>query len=276
MKFMKNFKRILAVAAAAAAAVACTPKEKVLVLYYSQTGNTRAVAEKICALTRADIEEITAVDPYSGTYEETINRCLAERESGALPEVNPVESDLSQYDIIFLGYPVWFGTCARPVLSFLNNESLAGKKIVPFCTFGSGGLKSSIDDINALQGEAVVEEGFGIRAARMQAMERELEEFLKAHGYVEGEFTKLDEFGEMRPASEEEAAIFDEAVAGYRMINARATEVASRAIPGGTEYLFTAVDLPREGEEPAENPHTMQVYVTAADGAAPEFTQVVR
>lgn len=276
MKFMKSIKKILTVAAAAAATVACTPAEKVLVLYYSQTGNTRAVAEQICSLTGSDIEEIAAVDPYSGSYEETINRCLAERSSGALPEINPVESDLSKYDVIFLGYPVWFGTCARPVLTFLNGESLAGKKIVPFCTFGSGGLKSSAEEIAALQGDAIVETGFGIRAARMQAMERELEEFLKANGYIEGEFTRLDEFSEARPASEAEAAIFDEAVAGYRMINARAMQVASRAIPGGTEYLFTAVDLPREGEEPAENLHTMQVYVTAADGAAPEFTQVVR
>ncbi len=273
---MKSLKRILTAAVVTAAAIACTPKEKVLVLYYSQTGNTRAVAEKICSLTGADIEEITAVDPYSGTYEETINRCLRERESGALPEINQVESDLSQYDVIFLGYPVWFGTCARPVLTFLGEESLAGKKIVPFCTFGSGGLKSSTDDIKALQGASQVAPGFGIRAARMQAMEAELDRFLKERGYIAGEVVKLDEFGRMHPASEAEAAIFDEAVAGYRMISARASQVASRSIPGGTEYLFTAVDLPREGEEPADNPRTMQVYVTVADGAAPEFTQVVR
>ncbi len=276
MNFMKSLKRILTAAVVTAAAIACTPKEKVLVLYYSQTGNTRAVAEKICSLTGADIEEITAVDPYSGTYEETINRCLKERESGALPEINQVESDLSQYDVIFLGYPVWFGTCARPVLTFLGGESLAGKTIVPFCTFGSGGLKSSTDDIKALQGASQVAPGFGIRAARMQAMEAELDRFLKEKGYIAGEVVKLDEFGRMHPASEAEAAIFDEAVAGYRMISARASQVASRSIPGGTEYLFTAVDLPREGEEPADNPRTMQVYVTVADGAAPEFTQVVR
>lgn len=273
---MKSLKRILTAAVVTAAAIACTPKEKVLVLYYSQTGNTRAVAEKICSLTGADIEEITAVEPYSGTYEETINRCLRERESGALPEINQVESDLSQYDVIFLGYPVWFGTCARPVLTFLGGESLSGKTIVPFCTFGSGGLKSSTDDIKALQGAFQVAPGFGIRAARMQAMEAELDRFLKERGYIAGEVVKLDEFGRMRPASEAEAAIFDEAVAGYRMISARASQVASRSIPGGTEYLFTAVDLPREGEGPADNPRTMQVYVTVADGAAPEFTQVVR
>ena len=75
--------------------------------------------------------------------------------------------------------------------------------------------------------------------------------------------------------SAEEAAIFDAAVDGYPMIHAQAVTVASRALPSGSEYLFTAEDLPRE-DKPDMPVGKMQVYVTVADGQAPVFTKVIR
>ena len=116
---------------------------KNLVLYYSQTGATEAVAQEIQSLLGADIESIEIQDPYSGTYGETIARVSQERENGTLPEVLPLKSDLSKYDVIFLGYPIWFGTYAPPIASLVKEYDFAGKKIVTFCTFGSGGLDSS-------------------------------------------------------------------------------------------------------------------------------------
>ena len=118
-----------------------------MVLYYSQTGATRAVAEEIARMTGADIESIDVVQPYDGTYQETILRCNEERANGVLPELAPLKSDLSDYDLIFLGYPIWYGGCAHPVLSLLKNTEVGEKTIVPFCTFGSGGLESSYSDI---------------------------------------------------------------------------------------------------------------------------------
>ena len=96
-----------------------------------------------------------------------------------------------------------------------------------------------------------------------------------AGGFLPGDYTPLPAFSASHPVSAEEAALFDAAVGDYPMINANAIEVASRAIDGGTEYLFTAADKPREGMA-QENMVRFQVYVTALDGAAPEFTQVVR
>ena len=184
--------------------------------------------------------------------------------------------NLANYDVIFLGYPVWFGTYAPPMGAFLNQFDLSGKKIVPFCTFGSGGLDSSIKDLKEKQPNAEVLAGYGVRAARMKAVPNEVDQFLKAGGFIEGEFTKLDEFPEAHAVSEEEASIFNTAVGDYPMIHAKASTVSSRTIPGGTEYLFTAVDLPREGAPQAQPAGEMKVYVTALDGATPEFTQVVR
>ena len=266
---MKSMIWMLAILAALLAAVSCGPKKtapRVLVLYYSQTGNTQAVADEIAAKLGADIEEIAAVDPYDGTYQETIERGLAEREAGTLPEIEPLKADIAAYDFIFLGFPVWFGTYAPPVAAWLNSVDLSGKKVVPFCTFGSGGLDSSVRDLKEKQPGADILPGYGVRAARLAAVPKELDRFLIENGFLEGEYTKLEEFPEQHPVTEEEAAIFDAAVKDYPMINAKAATVASRTLPDGIEYLFTAVDRNRD----------MKVYVTVAEGEDPVFTQVVR
>ena len=268
---------VIATATMMLTAVSCGQKKdaKVLVLYYSQTSNTEQVANEIASRLNADKEAIVAVNPYDGDFHATIERCLQEREQGILPEIQPVAANLDDYDVIFLGYPVWFGTFAPPVITWLNSVDLSGKTIVPFCTFGSGGLDSSMRDLAAKQPNANILPGYGVRAARLAAMSKEIDQFLKANGFLDGEYAVLPEFGEQHEVSAEESAIFDAAVDGYPMLHAKATKVAVRAIPDGTEYLFTAVDLPREGapEMPA---HELQVYVTVANGEAPVFTQVVR
>ena len=281
---MRNINLFLVLAAVTLTAVSCgtkkeTPKEeapKMLVLYYSQTGNTKAVAEEIANKLGADIEEITMVDPYDPDFQATINRCMKEREQEILPTINPVKADLANYDVIFLGYPVWFGTYAPPVITFLKDADLSGKKIVPFCTFGSGGLESSVKDLVAAEPHAEVLPGYGVRAARLEAMPKEVDNFLKACGFLEGEYTQLAEFPEQHEVSADEAAIFDAAVDGYPMIHAKAKTVATRTLPDGTEYLFTAVDLPREDNPKMPPAGEMQVYVTVANGAAPIFTKVIR
>lgn len=264
--------------AAMIAATSCGQKKeapKVLVLYYSQSDNTKAVAQEISTALGADLEEIVPVEPYNGTYDETIQRCIREREEEILPKIQPVQADISAYDVVFIGYPVWFGTCALPMLSCLNEIDLSGKKVVPFCTFGSGGLFSSAADIAKKQPEAEVLPGYGVRAARMMAMPEEVDQFLKANGFLEGDYVKLEEFSETHAVSEEESAIFDAAVEGYSMLSATASKVASRKIPGGTEYQFIALTAPRQAT-PESKMVEITVYVTVKDGEAPVFTQVVR
>lgn len=262
-------------------AASCGQKKeapKVLVLYYSQTDNTKAVAQEISTALGADMEEVVPVEPYSGTYEETIQRCIREREGDILPDIQPIKSNIADYDIVFVGYPVWFGTCALPMLTCLGEIDLAGKKVVPFCTFGSGGLVSSTADIVKKQPQAEVLPGYGVRAARMAAMPEEIDQFLKAGGFKEGDFVKLEDFREAHAVNEEESAIFDAAVNGYRMLSAKASKVASRAIPAGTEYKFIALTPPR-GATPDSTEDLMveiTVYVIVKDGEAPVFTQVVR
>ena len=270
-------KKILLASAFVALTASCSPSKapKILVLYYSQTATTRAVAEEIGSRLGADIEALVPAVPYDGDFQATVNRGLKEREEGTVPEIQPLAANLEAYDYIFLGYPVWFGTYAPPIAGLLEAVNLDGKKIVPFCTFGSGGLDTSVKDLKAKLPNAEILPGYGVRAARIDAMPAEIDRFLKAGGFLEGEVPVLEEFSEVRPVTKEESAIFDAAVGDYPMIHAQAEEVSSRPVSGGTEYLFTARDLPRDPalEMPVS---TMKVYVLAEDGKAPVFTQVVR
>ena len=284
---MKNLK-LMVLATVTLVAVSCGPKKttqnveeektapKMLVLYYSQTSNTKVVAQEIATKIGADMEEIVPVQPYDGDFQTTIERSMQEREQGITPEIQPINADLSEYDVIFIGYPIWFGTYAPPVATFLNNVDLSGKKLVPFCTFGSGGLESSVKDLALAEPNAEILSGYGVRAARLEVVPKEIDQFLKANGFIEGDYVKLEEFPEQHPVSDEEAAIFDAAVGDYPMMHAKAVAVASRLIPDGVEYLFTAVDLPREDNPNMPPAGEMKVYVTALGEEMPVFTKVIR
>ena len=271
-------KQLLILAAAAILAVACAQEKgpKILVLYYSQTQTTQAVAEAIANALGADIEAIEAAVPYDGDFGATIARSQKEAAEGVVCEIKPLSVDVKDYDVIFLGYPIWFGTYAPPVAGLLNTVDLSGKKIVPFCTFGSGGLDTSVNDLKAKLPDAEILPGYGVRQARIDAAPAEVDYFLKANGFLAGDFTPLGEFSEAKPVTEEESAIFDTAVGSYPMLSAKAAEVASRAVPGGTEYLFTAQDTPRGPVAEDAPAHFIKVYVLAEEGKDPVFTQVLR
>ena len=288
---MRLLKLMMLAAVALMAVVSCTPKKgtskkespKVLVLYYSLTSNTQTVAQEIATRLKADIEEIALVEPYDTAFQATIDRCKADREKGILPEIKPLKANVADYDWIFIGYPIWFGTYAPPIASLLEKVDLSDKWVVPFCTFGSGGLESSAKDLAEKQPNAKILPGYGVRAARMAAMPKELEQFLKLYSpLMDKSKTSMDspfvpsDFPEQHPVSAEEAAIFDAAVNGYPMLNAKAKTVASRTILDGTEYLFTAMNQPRGDKGDMPPASEIKVYVTVEKGKTPEFTKVVR
>ena len=289
---MKPLKMIIGAAAVMVmTSTASLNAQKVLVLYYSQTSNTKAVAQEIATKLNADIEEVVAVNPYNEDFKATIERCMKEREAGTTPKIKPVKANIAKYDVIFLGYPIWFGTYAPPIATWLDKVDLSGKKVVPFCTFGSGGLESSVKDLASKQPKAEIIEGYGVRAARMDAMPNEVDQFLKANGFLKGSYVKLQDFSEQHAVSATEAAIFDGAVGDYPMMNAKAVSVATRPIPYGMEYKFTAVDKPRDnapmtpppgGDKPGKKdlklppPGEMTVFVIVANGEKPVFTKVIR
>lgn len=200
---MRNNILYAAVAATMTLASCGSEEVKPLILYYSQTGATEAVAQELQTATGADIESIELVNPYSGTYDETIARVSQEMEDGVLPELNPLKSDLSKYDVIFLAYPIWFGTYAAPIASLVKDYDFVGKKVVTVCTFGSGGVKPAVQDLKkALPKAVIAENNFGIRNARIGAAAKELNRFLVENAYIDGEVEVLPEYSELAPVTE--------------------------------------------------------------------------
>jgi len=249
-----------------------TKDTKTLVLYYSQTGATKTVAMELQKYLGADIDSIEAVEPYAGTFEETILRCQKEMEAGTLPELKPIATDISKYDTIYLGYPVWFGTYARPMMAFVKQAKLDGKVIIPFCTFGSGGLNTTSEALKADLPNATVLPGYGVRNARLSAVSKELDRFLKENHYIAGEVAPLPAFSEQKPVTDAEVEIFNQACGNYQFPLGTPLTVGSRQAENGTEYEFHVACKSMDGKEDA----TSVIYILVEEGQKTVFTQVVR
>lgn len=247
--------------------------QKTLILYYSQTGTTKTVAEELKQQLGADIEAIEAVEAYDGNFQETIQRCQREMQESKTSALKPLKSRLSDYDVIFLGYPIWFGTYAMPVTTLVKDNDFAGKTIVPFCTFGSGGLNTSSDALAKALPKAKIAVGYGVRTARVAAAPKELDRFLKENGYKAGTVEKLPEYSAQQPVTEAERSIFDAACSSYQFPLGSPKTVGKRITPDGTDYQFTVTGRGMDGQE-----STSTIFVTFSNtpGAQPEFTQVVR
>lgn len=120
--------------------------KKVAVVYFSATGTTKKVAELIKDETNADIFEIIPKQKYTSedlNYGDKNTRATKEQnDENARPEIEN-SIDLSNYDVVFLGYPIWWGNVPKIVLSFMDNTNLDGKTVIPFCTSGSSGISTS-------------------------------------------------------------------------------------------------------------------------------------
>lgn len=111
--------------------------KKVLIVYYTwSNGNTEKIAGELQRATRADLEKISMVHPYMGSYEEVVAQGKREVESGFLPEIQPLAHDLSQYEVVAVGTPTWWYTMAPAVKSFFHDHDLSGKEVIFFQTHG--------------------------------------------------------------------------------------------------------------------------------------------
>ena len=122
---------------------------KTLVVYYSATNNTEAVAGYIADATGADLFELVPVEPYTSDDLDWTNRdsrVSREHDDESLRVVeleNAVPDNWEDYDTVFIGYPIWWGIAAWPVNSFISANDFTGKTVIPFCTSSSSGLGQS-------------------------------------------------------------------------------------------------------------------------------------
>lgn len=131
-------------------------EDRVLVAYYSYTGTTEKVANQIAELTGADTAKIDRAEPYPEDVNEAAEN---EIKSGARPEITVSVEDISSYDTIFVGYPVWYDEAPAMIATFLENNDFSGKTIIPFCTSSSDEIENSLHIFEELCPDADIAEG---------------------------------------------------------------------------------------------------------------------
>ncbi|AEH51544.1 flavodoxin [Pseudothermotoga thermarum] len=144
-----------------------------------EVGNTEIVARKIKEITGGDLFEIKTVKQYPKDYYETVEIAKEEKKQNARPELINKLENISQYEVIFLGYPNWWGTMPMAVFTFLESYDFSGKIIAPFCTHEGGGLGTSERDIRKLCPSAVVLPGLAIRGSRVYNADKVILDWLK-------------------------------------------------------------------------------------------------
>jgi len=135
---------------------------KVLIAYFSATNNTESIANHLNTILDADLYEIVPETPYTSADLNYTTDCRANREqndSSARPAISGGVNMMEQYDVIFLGYPIWWGQAPKIISTFLESYDLSGKTIVPFCTSGSSGIGSSASTLHSLASAAVWMDG---------------------------------------------------------------------------------------------------------------------
>ncbi|MDE6871779.1 MAG: flavodoxin [Bacteroidales bacterium] len=152
--------------------------KKVLVAFFSHTGenygvgniekgNTHIIAEMIAEAAGGDIFEIVPVNAYPKTYNACVEAARKEKDSSARPAVMH-DIDVEEYDIVFLGYPNWWGDMPMPVYTFIEKHSWSGKMVVPFCTHEGSGLSRTEKYVADACKGAQVGKGLAVRGTTAQ------------------------------------------------------------------------------------------------------------
>ncbi|WP_320018473.1 flavodoxin [Labilibaculum manganireducens] len=166
--------------------------KKGLIAYYSRKGqnyvggsiinlpigNTEVVAKKIQILTGSDLFFIDTMKEYPIDYMETTRVAQRELDDDARPELTDTVDNMDEYDVIYLGYPNWWGTFPMPVFTFLESYDFSGKTIITFCTHEGSGLGHSLADIKKYCQGANVLDGIAIKGGSVQNADFQIEKWL--------------------------------------------------------------------------------------------------
>ena len=154
--------------------------KKILVVYFSHSGNTREIANQIHKSVGGDIFEIQAVKPYPDDYDAAVQQARQELDSGYKPALKIKFEDIKSYDLVFIGYPIWWGTFPAPVKTFLSEYDLSEKTVAPFCTHEGSGLGRSATDISKLCPHSTVIEGLAIRGSDVKNAQNKMSSWLNS------------------------------------------------------------------------------------------------
>ena len=179
MKILLSMILLIGITLMSSVNVVSAAQSKILVAYFSRIGNeysvgnitkgnTAIIADIIANETGADIFEIKTVKSYPNDYNECTKVASREKAIKARPEIIGKIDNFQDYDMIFIGYPIWYGDMPMPVYTFLESYDFSGKKIIPFCTHGGSGLSSTDQALTLACPNSEILRGFEIRGAIAQ------------------------------------------------------------------------------------------------------------
>ena len=157
--------------------------DKVLVLYFSQSGNTEAVANFIHDAVGGDIVKLETETPYPSDYDELVDYAQEEQRENARPALSTNIDNIDEYDTIFLGYPNWWGDMPMPIYTFLDEYDLSGKTIAPFITHGGSGLSGTPENIKEEEPNATVTEGLAVSGSSSRNAQSTVNNWLSQIGF---------------------------------------------------------------------------------------------
>ncbi|MGN0265463.1 MAG: flavodoxin [Candidatus Fimousia sp.] len=156
-------------------------EEKIAVVYFSGTGNTREVANLLAEEAAADIFEIIPENMYtSDDLNYNDDNCRANQEmndDSARPAISNDLSVVSEYDVIYLGYPIWWGTAPRIIQTFIESYDISGATVYTFCTSGGSGIENSISDLQKLYPDVNIVDGKRLNDATESDIREWIESF---------------------------------------------------------------------------------------------------
>ncbi|MFV0481784.1 MAG: flavodoxin [Campylobacteraceae bacterium] len=154
---------------------------KILIAYFSHSGNTRFLANEIQNQTGGVLHEIKTVQTYPQDYDSVVDQAKKEQNANFKPELSSTLSNIDKFDTVFIGYPNWWGTIPMALFTFFEKNSFARKTIIPFTTHEGSYFGRSVSDIRLLNPSASVLDGVAIRgrSVRDSSTKREIESLVK-------------------------------------------------------------------------------------------------
>ena len=124
--------------------------KKILIAYFSRTGNSRQIAKYIQRSIGGDLVEIKTKKSYPSNYDQCVSQAEKELEDDIRPEITTRVKDFAQYDEVVIGYPIWWGMAPRAICTFVEDHNWQGKTLIPYCTSNSSGVGDSAAELGRL------------------------------------------------------------------------------------------------------------------------------
>lgn len=154
---------------------------KTLIVYFSESGNTRNMATIIRELTGADLVEIEMQNPYSDNYSTLLDEAERDLLANARPMLRTLIENMDEYDTVFVGYPNWYAILPMPVYTFLESYNFDGKRIIPFCSHGNGMLGETVANICKSCPGADIREALSVTYNGGSSLRNEIQKWLTKH-----------------------------------------------------------------------------------------------